>query len=226
MGKTIHVHIHSTKDAGFEEGKHPRSDNGQFGAGGGNKQAHSSLGAGAGPGFNPGKAHKPESKGTAAKTFPVGSKVRLPNSQSFHEVVGHSGAGANAILQLKGGGFMEARKAMMQGASPKPQGSQGTPAANKKPESNQVSKPGGAAERVAAKGTPPANAQTKPVMSMHSLKEGDHLFDSKGQKVDEVESISKRALGNGWTIHTRAGHQVHVDASTGRNAQGWTNTKK
>lgn len=120
MGNEVHVYIHGvpglpafTKDA-----EQPRATNGQFGSGGGSSQAHSSLGAGHGPGFNPGKAHKPEWKGTAAKTFPVGSKVRLPSSQEFHEVVGHSGAGANAVLALKSGGHMPANKALLQGDNP------------------------------------------------------------------------------------------------------------
>ncbi len=37
MAKHVHIHIHrgSTADAGFEESKHPRADNGQFGKGSG-----------------------------------------------------------------------------------------------------------------------------------------------------------------------------------------------
>lgn len=37
MGKTIHIHVHQTRDAGeWEESKHPRAENGQFGKGSGN----------------------------------------------------------------------------------------------------------------------------------------------------------------------------------------------
>jgi len=37
MTKTIHIHIHraKTSDAGWDESKHKRADNGQFGSGGG-----------------------------------------------------------------------------------------------------------------------------------------------------------------------------------------------
>lgn len=36
MGKTIHIHVHQTRDAGeWEESKHPRAENGQFGKGSG-----------------------------------------------------------------------------------------------------------------------------------------------------------------------------------------------
>lgn len=113
MGKVfIHVGGRTIDASGFEEIKHPRANNGQFGSGGGSK---SSIGAGRGPGNNPGRAHKPEWKGTVVKTYPVGSRVRLGSSQEFHEVVGHSGAGQSAVLLLKGGGHMPANRALIKG---------------------------------------------------------------------------------------------------------------
>lgn len=40
MTKTIHIHIHSAKTTdAWEESKHPRADNGQFGKGGGGAKA-------------------------------------------------------------------------------------------------------------------------------------------------------------------------------------------
>lgn len=68
-----------------------------------------------------------------------------------------------------------------------------------------------------------APTQRQPgTMNMGNLKEGQALYDQKGQKVDHIESISKHPLG-GWKIETRAGYSHRVDTSTGRNAHGLSN---
>jgi hypothetical protein len=67
-------------------------------------------------------------------------------------------------------------------------------------------------------------ASKRPAVNASSLKEGQALYDSYGQKVDEVESIQRRTMGKGLTINTRAGYQVHIDEN-GSNSQGWSNEK-
>lgn len=68
---------------------------------------HSS--AGVGPVSVKPKGRRPVPSGNIAKDFPVGSSVRLASSNEPREVVGHSGG----LLQLKGGGIMQARKALL-----------------------------------------------------------------------------------------------------------------
>lgn len=60
-----------------------------------------------------------------------------------------------------------------------------------------------------------------------TLKRGDHLFDRKGQKVDEIEDVEMKSGGvqGGVKVHTRAGYTLYVNPKTGGNAQGWTNKK-
>ena len=63
-------------------------------------------------------------------------------------------------------------------------------------------------KRVAAKKRPAAEFGVH-----HSeLKEGDHLFDKDGQKVDEVEGFSRGV--NSPLVHTRAGY-THGTRSDG-----------
>lgn len=58
-------------------------------------------------------------------------------------------------------------------------------------------------------------------MDVSSLAEGHHLFDKKGQKVDEVESVEKHPLG-GLRVNTRAGYS-HMVRKDGSNDHGLTN---
>jgi hypothetical protein len=59
-------------------------------------------------------------------------------------------------------------------------------------------------------------------MDVKGLKEGQALYNAKGQKVDEITKISKHPLG-GLKIQTRAGYSHRVDSATGHNTQGLTN---
>lgn len=42
--RQVHIHLHPTRDAGWEESKHPRADDGKFGHGGGTQGHHEAMG--------------------------------------------------------------------------------------------------------------------------------------------------------------------------------------
>ena len=67
MTKTIHIHIHSAKTTdAWEESKHPRADNGQFGKGGGGAKASAKPAAKSAPTAKPAIAVKQANRGSSA----------------------------------------------------------------------------------------------------------------------------------------------------------------
>lgn len=83
--------------------------------------------------------------------------------------------------------------------------------------------PAAAAKPAAKKPAAKAPAAGGPPKVHHSsLKPGDHLFNSKGQKVDEVESVGPAMHAAERTVHTRAGYE-HV--TQGGHLHGVTNVK-
>lgn len=71
---------------------------------------------------------------------------------------------------------------------------------------------------------PAASASSLPRVDAGSLKEGQALYNKQGQKVDEIVAIRNRRLGNGMTLETRSGTDIHINPD-GSNAQGFTNVK-
>lgn len=180
MARHIHIHV-GTKDAGnWEENKHPRAENGQFGKG---------SGGGAKPAAKKAPAAKKDVPAIAVKT-----SNRGPGALAQMQ------AQSNAHLKATGFGHLVTPAKNKPGTgTPSPSGRSMTP------------------KEVVAQTN--ANAG-KLSVNMDKIKEGSALYDKSGKKVDEVESIEKRRLGNGWTLNTRAGYQVHVGEG-GHNAQGW-----
>lgn len=76
-----------------------------------------------------------------------------------------------------------------------------------------------------ASGSAPAKAE-KPrgTIDVSALKHGAPLYDKHGNKADEVHSVVPRRMGNGHTVHTRAGYEVHV-GKDGANSMGWSHKK-
>lgn len=96
MTKHIHIHLNGaarivggkTGDSDWDESKHKRADNGQFGSGGGQAEKHAE-----------GQEQVRAQAESHEKAMPKGSKVRLPNGGGMATVLSHRG---NMVLTDKG----------------------------------------------------------------------------------------------------------------------------
>ncbi|MNL18517.1 hypothetical protein D3C87_1396640 [compost metagenome] len=65
----IHVHNHATRDAGFDESKHPRAEDGKFGSGGTSSSASDKNSGSSAPKAKAGEVHFKEAKDKQGRTI-------------------------------------------------------------------------------------------------------------------------------------------------------------
>lgn len=175
-----------------------------------------SLGTGQGPGAKQpaaGTRYKPGDQ--IRQTMPVGGRVRLASSAEEHEIVGHVGAGSNALLQLKSGGTMPVTKAVFLGSG----GAGAKPAAAAAPKGFQTGSRGHLEAKAANQWSSNENLGNA---KRHLEQQGFIKTHSEGHDIGsgpsaEFQQHIEYAHNDGRTMQI-----VHATRGRGGSAGGWT----